>query len=104
MKETGDSWIYRVVVSLAGRDRGTVCLVLREEGDFLYLTDGRQRPVERPKKKKRKHTRLLADERGEPIPFDGELANLQQLTNRMVRQVLRESVERLQTGRRSSSG
>ena len=110
MKETGESWRYRMVVSLAGRDKGTVCLVLQEEDDFLYLTDGRLRPVERPKKKKRKHVRLLADERGKALRFDGE--NAGPLTNRFVRQWLNsiretrtneEPVEQ-QTGRRSSSG
>lgn len=108
MKENSDSWLNRAVVSLAGRDRGEICLVLREEGEYLYLADGRVRPVERPKKKKRKHARLLADACGEPIRFDGEL-----FTNRFVRLWLNsiketvidtETVERLTTGRRSSSG
>lgn len=104
-----DGWLNRAVVSLAGRDRGNVCIVLREEGEYLFLADGRLRPVERPKKKKRKHARLLADACGEPIRFDGEL-----MTNRFVRQwigAVRETVERVSSdegaqsdGRRSFSG
>ena len=101
-----DGWLNRAVVSLAGRDRGTVCIVLQEEGEYLFLADGRQRPVERPKKKKRKHARLLTDPCGEPIRFDGEL-----LTNRFVRQFIRTTVEGVSSdegtqsdGRRSYSG
>lgn len=101
-----EEWLNRAVVSLAGRDRDTVCIVLREEGEYLFLADGRLRPVERPKKKKRKHARPLTDACGEPIRFDGEL-----LTNRFVRQFIRLTVEGVSSdegtrndGRRSYSG
>ena len=101
-----DGWLYWAVVSLAGRDRGNVCIVLREEGEYLFLADGGMRPVERPKKKKRKHVKPLSGPCGEPIRFDGEL-----LTNRFVRQFIRTIVERVSSdegtrsdGRRSYSG
>ena len=48
--QTGD-----VVRSAAGHDKGQLFLVLREEGDFLWLTDGKRRKLEAPKKKRRKH-------------------------------------------------
>lgn len=41
--------------SKAGHDKNTVYVVLREEGDYCYLTDGRLRPLANPKKKNRKH-------------------------------------------------
>lgn len=44
-----------VVRSVAGHDRGDLFLVLRDEGDFLWLADGKRRKVETPKKKRRKH-------------------------------------------------
>ena len=44
-----------VVRSVAGHDRGDLFLVLREEGDFLWLVDGKGRKLETPKKKRRKH-------------------------------------------------
>ena len=44
-----------VVRSAAGHDRGELFLVLREEGDFLWLVDGKGRKLETPKKKRRKH-------------------------------------------------
>ncbi len=44
-----------VVRSAAGHDRGQLLLVLREEGDFLWLVDGKSRDMEAPKKKRRKH-------------------------------------------------
>ena len=44
-----------VVCSAAGHDKGQLFLVIREEGDFLWLADGKCRKIETPKKKRRKH-------------------------------------------------
>ena len=44
-----------VVRSAAGHDQGQFFLVIREEGDFLWLVDGKNRRIEAPKKKRRKH-------------------------------------------------
>ena len=44
-----------IVTSTAGRDKGEAFFVLATEGDFLLLADGKTRPVERPKRKRRKH-------------------------------------------------
>ena len=44
-----------LVYSKAGRDKGTLFLVLKAEGEFVYLTDGDTRRVSNPKKKKLKH-------------------------------------------------
>ena len=49
------SAIGNVVRSTAGHDRGELFLILREEGDFVWLVDGKSRKLETPKKKRRKH-------------------------------------------------
>ena len=46
---TGD-----VVVSKAGHDKGLFC-VIRQEAEFLLLANGKQRPLEKPKRKKPMH-------------------------------------------------
>jgi ribosomal protein L14E/L6E/L27E len=56
-----------LVYSIKGRDKGNLFLVLKRDGDFVYLADGNLRKVEKPKKKKLKHvnvtnTRLEIDE------------------------------------------
>ena len=50
-----------IVRSTAGRDKGRIFFVLETEGEFLLLADGSVRRVERPKRKKRRHTELLPD-------------------------------------------
>ena len=44
-----------LVYSIAGRDKGTLFVVLEADGDYVYLADGNLRKVENPKKKKLKH-------------------------------------------------
>ena len=49
-----------IVKSTAGRDQGKLFFVLEVEEDFLLLADGKTRKLERPKRKKRKHTAFQA--------------------------------------------
>ena len=48
-----------IVRSVAGRDAGSLFFVLAAEGDFLLLADGKQRRLESPKRKRRKHVVLV---------------------------------------------
>ena len=47
--------ISDVVVSTAGRDRGEWFYVIQEEPLYLYLANGKDRTLDKPKRKKRKH-------------------------------------------------
>jgi len=49
-----------IIISIAGRDAGTVYYVMNVEEPFLYLADGKKHHVDAPKKKQCKHTRFLA--------------------------------------------
>ena len=53
-----------VVKSIAGHDEGKYYIVIKTDGDFAYLVDGKCKTIEKPKKKKLKHlkeTKLLSD-------------------------------------------
>ena len=47
--------ISDVVISRQGRDQGEWFYVIGQEEGFLLLANGKNRPVEKPKRKKRKH-------------------------------------------------
>ena len=51
-----DLTIADVVVSTAGRDTGSLFYVLETDGAWLTLVNGKDRTIEKPKRKKRKHT------------------------------------------------
>lgn len=47
--------IGQLVYSKAGHDKGTLYVIVGEEEEFVYLSDGRLKKPEAPKKKRRKH-------------------------------------------------
>ncbi len=51
----------RFADAAAGHDRDTAYVIVREEGDFVYLCDGRKRGMAHPKKKRKKHVRIHGD-------------------------------------------
>ena len=51
-----DLTIADVVISTAGRDAGKLFYVLEADDTWLVLANGKDRTIEKPKRKKRKHT------------------------------------------------
>ena len=56
---TADIHISDVVVSTAGRDTGEWFYVIAEDSHFLYLANGKDRALDKPKRKKRKHVQKV---------------------------------------------
>ena len=54
-----DITISDVVVSTAGRDAGEWFYVIAQDPDFLYLANGKDRSLDKPKRKKRKHVQKV---------------------------------------------
>ncbi len=75
-----------IVLPLKGRDKGLLMLAVAEEGDFLFLANGRCRRAEKPKRKRRKHTSYLGpcDERTK-----AKLLEAGRLTNSDIRKALK---------------
>lgn len=48
-----------LAMSKAGHDKGTLYVIIREEGEYVYLADGRIRTADRPKKKNKKHVQMI---------------------------------------------
>lgn len=51
--------IGELATSKAGHDKDRLYMIVGEEGDCVYLCDGRLRGVEHPKKKKKKHIQII---------------------------------------------
>lgn len=45
--------------SKAGHDKGKLYIIIKEEEEYVYLADGRLKPVDVPKKKKKKHIQII---------------------------------------------
>lgn len=74
----------RIMRSRAGHDRGDFQVVLRVEGAYAYMADGKRRTLESPKKKKLIHL----------APTGAELSEESLLTNRKIRTALAAYRER----------
>lgn len=74
-----------IVRSMAGRDKGSPFFVLETEGDFLLLADGKKRPVERPKRKKRRHVMPVCEDGG---AVSRKIRNSENITNCELRKAI----------------
>ena len=54
-----DIQISDVVMSTAGRDQGEWFYVIDVDPVYLFLANGKDRTIEKPKRKKRKHTKKV---------------------------------------------
>ena len=54
-----DIKISDVVVSTKGRDQGNWFYVIAEDPVYLFLANGKDRTLDRPKRKKRKHVQKV---------------------------------------------
>ncbi len=68
-----------VVISRAGHDSGRAMLVVRNDGEFVFVADGKERKLENPKKKNRKH-----------VGATHRSIDLEGLTDKCLRRTLRE--------------
>ncbi len=47
------------VIATAGHDTGKSYVIIQIENEYVYLVDGRIRTLDRPKKKKKMHVKLI---------------------------------------------
>lgn len=76
-----------IVCSIAGRDKGSLFIVISREGDYVYLANGELRKVDRPKRKKLKH---LQGTKSVSEFVQNKLAAVGKVTNSEVRKALAE--------------
>lgn len=71
--------------SLAGHDKGKIYYILKEEPESLIVCDGDIRPLEKPKRKNKKHVQVIkVDLTKEPFEINSDL-----LTNELVKRTIK---------------
>lgn len=48
-----------LATSKAGHDKSMVYVIIKEEEEYIYLVDGKIRPLAKPKKKNKKHIQII---------------------------------------------
>lgn len=49
----------KLAVSRSGHDKDNLYVIIKEEANLVYLADGKLKPIEKPKKKNRKHIQII---------------------------------------------
>ena len=62
-----DNIIGRIVISKAGHDKGCAYLIKAADDKYLYLSDGKFHPWNKPKKKNIKHVQMISQAAVEPF-------------------------------------
>lgn len=70
--------------SRAGHDKDTLYVIVKTEGEYVYLSDGRLKPVDHPKKKKIRHIQIVRQ-----IPEELMGLNIVTIKNEEIRKAIR---------------
>lgn len=73
--------------SKAGHDMGKLYIIIKESEEYVYLTDGRLKPVETPKKKNKKHIQIIR-KTDETIRF--MIEEKKPISNEMIKRAIYE--------------
>ena len=49
----------KLAVSRSGHDKDCLYVIIKEEANLVYLADGKLKPIDKPKKKNRKHIQII---------------------------------------------
>ena len=58
--------------SKAGHDRNKIYVIINEDTEYVYLSDGRLRTIDHPKRKKKKHIQLVYNRRNPNMTTQNE--------------------------------
>jgi len=59
MQEGASQMVIKLAISRAGHDKDIIYVIVKEEADLVYLADGKLKPLEKPKRKNRKHIQVI---------------------------------------------
>lgn len=51
--------IGKFATSKAGHDKTKLYIIIKEDLEYVYLVDGDLKPIEKPKKKRKKHIQII---------------------------------------------
>ena len=65
--------------SKAGHDAGTIYVIIRLNGEYVYLADGRLRTLDKLKRKNKKHVQVIHRQ-----------CNIQDITDTQIKKVIKD--------------
>ena len=74
-------------VSKAGHDQGQMYVIIKEDGDDVFLSDGRLKKIESPKRKNKKHIQLVKTGLNEDLVY--KIRNQQPINNEEIKYAIK---------------
>ena len=76
--------------SIAGHDKNEIFVIIKEEGEYVYLSDGRGRSLRKPKRKNKKHIQPIyyRNELLSEIKSDEDIKRVIQLFKKEVEKIV----------------
>ena len=85
--QMGINMIGRFATSKAGHDQSKMYVIVAEEGDFVYLCDGKYKTLSKPKKKRKKHIQFTNRTVGDELLT--KLLNHEKVTDEQIKYELK---------------
>lgn len=89
MKDMNDNIIGYFASSLAGHDKATVYIIMKEDGDNVYLADGRLKTVDNLKKKKKRHIQII---KKQDAVIKSKITNNKTVTNEDIKYAIKQLI------------
>ncbi len=88
----GETMTGMFAISKAGHDKEQMYVIIKEEGDFFYLADGKSKGIEKPKKKRKKHIQIVKTGTSEVLAE--KLKNGQTVYNEEIRFAIKSRIDK----------
>ncbi len=82
--------IRDVVIVLKGKEKNQLFIIVKEEGGYFYIADGKRVKKDKPKKKNCKHI-----QKASKFSFQGDLSVSDEKINAEIRKFLKTEKERI---------
>lgn len=81
-----EALVGKLVKSRAGHDKDRIFFIYKEEGEYVYLADGKYKTLERPKKKKKRHVEVIGTQKHS---LEEKLLAGERITNEEIKYFIR---------------
>lgn len=79
-----------LVKSLAGHDKERIYVIIKEQGEYVYLADGKYRTLSKLKRKNKKHVQLI---RYQDESLTRKLNNQEQIRDEEIKRLIKQYVQ-----------
>jgi ribosomal protein L14E/L6E/L27E len=82
-----DNLLGLIAEARAGHDKGNLYIIIREEAEYAWVADGKNKTLAKPKRKNKKHLQVIKEKVDEELR--AKLLNNKAITNEEIKRALK---------------